>query len=77
MLETHFYALLPLLILLIMSLVFYGKGFVHLLTFGYTFTLAIMAVINQWEIMFYPICIGAGIITIILFWYSMTRGNWL
>ena len=77
MLESHFYALIPLLVMLIMSLVFYGKGLVHLLTLGYCMTLAWFAIVNSWEIMFYPVILIAGIISIILFAFAMTKGDWL
>ena len=74
---THFVALLPLLILLVLSLVFYGKGLVHLLTLGYTMALALFAVTNEWEIMFFPVLCGTGIIAVILFFWSMSKGDWL
>lgn len=74
---THFVALLPLLILLVMSLIFYGKGLVHLMMVSYALALSLFAVTNSWEIMFFPVCIGSVIIGLILFFWSMTRGNWL
>jgi len=77
MLETHFYALIPLLVLLIMSLVFYGKGLVHLMTLGYCMTLAWFAAVNSWEIMFYPVLAIAGMIALILFAFAMAKGGWL
>lgn len=77
MLITHLYALIPLLVLLILSLIFYGRGLVHLGTLAYAMSLGIMAVTNQWEIMFFPIIIVSALIALILFWYSMVRGNWL
>jgi len=39
--------------------------------------LGIMAVTNQWEIMFFPIIIVTAIIAVILFFHSMLEGNWL
>lgn len=77
MLLTHFFALLPLIILLVVSLVFYGKGLIHLLTFSYGLALGWVAILNNWEVLFFPIVLFTGIITLILFVYSMTRGNWL
>lgn len=74
---THLYALVPLLVFLIMSLVFYGKGLIHILTFLYTLCLSLFAILNSWEIMFFPVCLISGIISVILFFISMTRGNWL
>lgn len=74
---THLFGLIPLLIFLVLSLVFWGKGLVHLLTIGYTLVLAWMAVANQWEILFFPVCAISGIIAIILFGISMLKGDWL
>lgn len=77
MLASHFLASLPLLILLICSLVFYGKGLVHIMTLSYALTLAVIVVGANWELMFFPLVIGTGAIAIILFIYSMSHGNWL
>lgn len=74
---SHLYVLIPLLAFLILSLVFYGKGLVHLLTFAYTMVVAYMAVSGQWELLFMPVCVGTGIISILLFIYAMTKGDWL
>jgi len=75
--NSHFLALLPLMILLIFSLIWYGKGLLHLMTFGYTMVLAIIAITGGWELFFWPICAGTGIITILLFIFAMTKGGWL
>ncbi len=77
MIVTHLYALIPLLVLLILSLVFYGRGLVHLLTLSYAMMLGYMAVTNQWEIMFFPIIALTIIIALWLFIFAMTNGNWL
>ncbi len=77
MISTHLFALIPLLVFLILSIVFYGKGLLHALTLAYAFTLAWMAIVNGWELLFYPVCVFTGIIAVILFVYSMTRGDWL
>lgn len=77
MVLTHFLALIPLIVLLIVSLIFYGKGLVHLLTFFYNFVLAWMAAVLQWEILFFPVCAIVAIISVILFGYSMAKGDWL
>jgi len=74
---THLYALLPLLALLILSLVFYGRGLIHITTFSYCLCLAFVAITNNWELMFFPIIVGTGVITILLFVFAMTRGDWL
>lgn len=74
---SHLLALIPLLVLLICSLVFYGKGLIHLLTGAYSLTLGYLAIVNTWELLFFPIVVLTVIIAIILFWYSMVRGNWL
>lgn len=77
MIASHLFALIPLLVLLILSLIFYGKGLVHLLSGSYGMTLGWFAVVNNWEIMFFPLIIFSVMISIILFLFSMTRGNWL
>lgn len=77
MIVTHLYALIPLLVLLILSLVFYGRGLVHLATVGYGITLGYMAALNEWEILFFPIIATTVIIALILFFWSMTKGDWL
>lgn len=77
MIATHLYALIPLLVFLVMSLVFNKSGLVHLLTLGYVIALALISVTNQWEIVFFPVCLFSGIISLILFAYSMFRGDWL
>lgn len=77
MVETHLYALMPLIVFLILSLVFWGKGLVHLLTFGYIIALALVAVTLQWEVLFFPILTISGIMVIILFIMAMTKGDWL
>jgi hypothetical protein len=77
MLTLHFYAIIPLLILLVISLIFYGKGLVHLLTLSYCLVLGMTAIINQWETIFFPLIVFTGIIAIISFMFSMARGNWL
>ena len=74
---THLYALLPLLVLLVLSLVFNKSGLVHLMTLGYSAILGWFAVVNDWEIMFFPILVITGIIAIILFIMAMVRGDWL
>ena len=74
---THLYAILPLLVLLVLSLVFNKSGLVHLMTIGYVMVLGWFAVINSWEIMFFPVIICTGIIAIILFIMAMVRGDWL
>ena len=77
MIATHLFALIPLLVLLILSLVFYGRGLVHILTFCYAIALAFMAITNEWEIVFFPIIVFTVIISILLFVIAMTKGDWL
>lgn len=74
---THLFGLIPLLVFLIISLVFYRMGLVHLLLIGYSIALAFMAITNEWEILFFiPILIG-GMIGLILFCNAMVKGVWL
>ena len=74
---THFYALLIMIILMIVSLIFYGKGLVHLVTLGYAVSLALIGAINSWEILFFMPVLGSVIIALILFSFSMSKGDWL
>lgn len=77
MLIGHFLALIPLLILLLFSMIFYGRGLIHILTLSYTVGLAYMAAGNSWEIIFLPILAITGLIAILLFSFAMSRGNWI
>lgn len=77
MIVTHLYAIIPLLVLLIISLVWYGKGLLHLMTFGYNATLAFVAITNNWELLFSPLLAVTAIISLILFGFAMSRGGWL
>lgn len=77
MILEHFLALVPLMFLLVLSLIFYGKGLIHAITLGYTGILAFIAIQGSWEFLFFPVCLGSAIISVILFWFAMTRGDWL
>lgn len=77
MLVSHLFVLIPLLVLLILSLVYYGKGLVHLLTGSYALVIGYMAVVNEWEILFFPIVVFSVIIALILFAFAMLKGDWL
>ena len=77
MVISHLLALIPLLVLLILSLVFWGKGLVHITTCSYALTLGYIAIVGGWELLFFPIIVGVVIMTIILFAIAMSKGNWL
>lgn len=77
MILEHFLALIPLMILLVLSLVFWGKGLIHIMTIAYSAILAFIAIAGKWEMLFFPICLGCVIIGIILFIMAMTKGDWL
>lgn len=74
---THFLALAALCCFLIMSLVFYSKLLVHLLLISYAIALGWFAIINVWEVMFFPVICLSVIIGLILFTYAAMKGNWL
>lgn len=74
---THFFALIPMIIFLVISLVYYGKGLIHLTTLGYTFGVAYVAILNNWELLFFIPIVGIGIISLLLFCFAMTKGGWL
>ncbi len=77
MIDTHLFALIPLLVMLIMSMVWFGRGLLHLMGLAYVIALAFMAILNSWEIVFFPILIFAGIIELLLFCFAMVKGDWL
>lgn len=84
MVLEHFLAVIPLLILLMCSLIWYGKGLLHLMLIAYSIVLAYIALIDSanhpasdWSILFFPLCAGCLLIGLILFTYSMTKGDWL
>ena len=74
---THLFGMIPLLVLLVLSLVFNKSGLVHLMTLAYVMVLGWFALVNQWEILFFPVLILTGIIAILLFTLAMTKGDWL
>lgn len=73
----HLLSLIPLLALLTMSMIWYGRGLIHITLFAYSMTLAFVAINGSWELMFFPILAGTAIISLILFIYAMTKGDWL
>jgi len=74
---THLFAIIPLLVFLTLSLIFNKSGLLHLMTLGYVMVLGWFAVLNQWEVLFFPVLIITGIIAIILFTMAMVKGDWL
>lgn len=77
MVLSHFIALIPMMVLLIISIIWWGKGLLHLMLIGYTGVLAFIAVSQQWEILFLPLCLGTMAIALILFIMAMSKGDWL
>ena len=77
MLATHLYALIPLMVILVLSMAYFGRGLIHIMGLAYVITLSFMAIGNTWEIMFFPILAISGIIFLILFIYAMLNGGWL
>jgi len=77
MLAYHLLALIPLFILFICSMKWYGRGLVHLTGFAYTSVLAFIAITQVWELLFLPLLLGTAIIQLILFVWSMMNGDWL
>lgn len=74
---THFIAMLPLIIFLILEMIWYGRGLLHIMTLAYNLILAFIAITQGWEFFFLPVCVGIGIISLILFAISMSKGDWL
>lgn len=75
--SIHLFAIIPLLILFIATLVFRRTGLLHLLSLGYAFVLGYVAVIDGWELLFFVPCVGVGLISLILFTLCMLNGDWL
>lgn len=74
---THLFAVIPLLAFLILSLVFSKSGLLHLATLFYSLVLGWLAVINTWEVLFFPVVVITSMISIILFIHAMVKGDWL
>lgn len=77
MIDTHLFALIPLLFLLVISMIWYGRGLLHVMGFAYVLALGYMIAGQGWEMVFLPMCIGSGVIFIILFAVAMAKGDWL
>lgn len=77
MILEHFLAMIPLMALMVFSIIWWGKGIIHLMTIGYSVILAIIAISGEWEMLFFPICLGSCIIGLILFSIAMGKGDWL
>lgn len=73
----HLLSLIPLLALFAMSMIWYGRGLIHITLFAYSITLAFVAISGSWELLFFPLLTGTAIIALLLFVYAMTKGNWL
>ena len=71
---THGIALLFELLFTVVAAIF-KKMLWWLLVIGYTFTLAWMAIVNEWEILFFVPLAIIGVISIIAFIFTVTRGD--
>ena len=69
--------LFGMIVLLIISMIWWKRGLLHILTLGYAIALGYMAAANGWDLVFIPVIVITGIISIILFIYAMTKGDWL
>lgn len=74
---SHLLALIPLLLLLVVSMIWYGRGLLHLMLLSYSMVLGYVAVSEQWELLFFAPIAGCVVIGIILFVFAMTKGDWL
>lgn len=71
---THGIALLFAISLVVIAAIF-NKMLWWLLCIGYIFAVSYMAIVNEWELLFYPVLVITGIISIIGFGYSAARGE--
>lgn len=74
MTASHFVALLVLFILFVLS-IWIKRVLVDSMALGYILVLAYVAIINQWEILFYPILTLMGLITVIMLCAHALRGD--
>ncbi len=74
--QGHFYALLILLILFVLSLIFRKSGIMHLITLGYACLLGWVAIAGAWEMLLFAPIVGVAILSLILFSLAMLRGEW-
>lgn len=77
MISSHLLALIPLILIFVLSLIWNRTGILHLVSLGYCGLLAFLALTNAWEVLFFPICLGFGIISLILFVICMFNGDWI
>ena len=71
---THGIALLFAVIFVIIATIF-NKMLWWLLNIAYLLTLAFMAIINEWELLFFPPIVFFALISIIAFMFTALRGD--
>lgn len=76
MTTSHLIALIPLGFFFLVSLLWYSKGIIHLITLAYVVILAFFAITRGWEALFWPILVGVGAISMMLFVASINKGEW-
>jgi len=77
MTDIHLFAIIPLLVLLVCSMIWYGRALLHITGAGYCAVLGYVAIEGGWEFMFFPLLAGTSIIFILLTVYALIKGDWL
>lgn len=71
---THGIAMLFIVVFMVIATLL-KKAMWWLLCIGYMFAAAYMAIINEWELMFFPVLVICGIIAIIAFMFLAIKGE--
>lgn len=77
MLSSHLLALVPLMFLFLISLWIYNKAILQAIPFAYAIVLAYIAIVEVWELMFFPFLFGTALVNLLIFVYDALQGDWL
>lgn len=73
----HLAGLAPLLVIFILALIFRRAGLIHILVIAYDAVLAYIAIVDTWELLFFPVLAIIAIIELILFIKCAIEGAWI
>ena len=74
MVTSHFFAVVTLLALFLLA-IWIKRVFIDIIILGYIMVLAYMAIINNWEILFFPIIVGFGLVVTIMLCVHAVKGD--
>lgn len=75
MVISHLLVLIPLFLVMILSFIWSRVGLLHLMGVAIVGVVAFMAISNTWELIFFPVLVGVGIIELLLFSFCAFRGD--